>query len=63
VLYELDDVAAAIEATLRDLRDRLGLSFVLVTHDLRQAQRLADRVLVLKRGVLREAPTAPAPKR
>lgn len=57
-----ETTTAAIEATLRDLRDRLGLSFVLVTHDLRQAQRLVDRVLVLERGALREAPTAPAPK-
>jgi putative ABC transport system ATP-binding protein len=60
----LDDATtAAIEATLRDLRDRLGLSFVLVTHDLDQAARLADRVLVLEPGALREAPTAAAPNR
>ena len=48
---------AAIEATLRDLRDRLGLSFVLVTHDRNQATRLAGRVLVLEYDGLRE----PAP--
>jgi putative ABC transport system ATP-binding protein len=47
---------AAIELTMRDLRDRLGLSFVLVTHDLDQAQRLTDRVLALEPGGLREAP-------
>ena len=53
----LDDTSkAAIERTLRDLRERLGLSFVLVTHDLDQAARLADRVLVLEPGALREAP-------
>jgi putative ABC transport system ATP-binding protein len=51
----LDDATtAAIEATLGDLRDRLGLSFVLVTHDLDQAARLADRVLVLGSRELRE---------
>jgi ABC-type sulfate/molybdate transport systems ATPase subunit len=51
----LDDaVTAAIETTLGDLRDRLGLSFVLVTHDLDQAARLADRVLVLGPRELRE---------
>ena len=51
----------AIEDTLRELRDRLGLSFVLVTHDLRQAERLADRLLVLEPGALRETAAA-APK-
>jgi putative ABC transport system ATP-binding protein len=55
----LDDAAtAAIETTLGDLRDRLGLSFVLVTHDLDQAARLADRILVLGHGELREASMA-----
>jgi putative ABC transport system ATP-binding protein len=51
----------AIETTLRDLRDRLGLSFVLVTHDLAQAARLADRVLVLEPHGLQEATTAAVP--
>jgi putative ABC transport system ATP-binding protein len=55
----LDDATtAAIEATLHDLRDRLGLSFVLVTHDLDQATRLADRVLALGPAGLREASAA-----
>ena len=55
----LDDATtAAIETTLGDLRDRLGLSFVLVTHDLDQAARLADRVLVLVDGQLREGSMA-----
>jgi putative ABC transport system ATP-binding protein len=49
---------AAIELTLRDLRARLGLSFVLVTHDRAQADRLADRVLALERGALREVHSA-----
>ena len=47
---------AAIEGTLRDLYSRLGLSFVLVTHELDQAARLADTVLVLEPGALRAAP-------
>ena len=60
----LDETAkAAIESTLRELRDRLGLSLVLVTHDLDQAERLADRILVLEPGALREASTAAAPER
>lgn len=51
----------AIEATLRDLRDRLGLSFVLVTHDLHQAARLTDRVLVLEPSALRETTATATP--
>jgi putative ABC transport system ATP-binding protein len=51
---------AAIEGTLRELYGRLGLSFVLVTHELDQAARLADRVLVLEPGALREAPAVSA---
>jgi putative ABC transport system ATP-binding protein len=37
----------AVEHTLLDLRERLSLSYVLVTHDHDQASRLADRVLTL----------------
>jgi putative ABC transport system ATP-binding protein len=60
----LDDATtAAIETTLGDLRDRLGLSFVLVTHDLEQAARLADRVLVLGPRELRERSMAATPDR
>jgi putative ABC transport system ATP-binding protein len=56
----LDESATrAIETTLRQLRDRLGLSFVVVTHDPQQARRLTERILVLERGALREA-SAPA---
>ena len=45
----------AVEATLLDLRERLGLSYVLVTHDLAQAERLADSVLRLEGGRAVEA--------
>ena len=37
----------AVERTLLDLRGRLSLSYVLVTHDAGQAERLAERVLRL----------------
>ena len=37
----------AVERTLLDLRRRLSLSYVLVTHDEAQAERLADTVLHL----------------
>jgi putative ABC transport system ATP-binding protein len=54
---------SAIEGTLRGLRERLGLSFVLVTHDRAQADRLADRVLELEHSALRDAPPTAAPQR
>ena len=41
-----------VEATVLDLRERLGLSLVLVTHDLAQAERLAERVVRLEEGSL-----------
>jgi putative ABC transport system ATP-binding protein len=47
----LDESArGAVEATLRDLRSRLGLALVLVTHDLDQARRMADWVIRLDAG-------------
>lgn len=47
----LDESArGAVEATLRDLRSRLGLALVLVTHDLEQARRMADWVVRLDAG-------------
>ena len=47
----LDDSAReAIEATLGELRGRLGVSLVLVTHDLAQARRMADWVVRIEAG-------------
>ena len=51
---------AAVERTLLDLRQRLSLSFVFVTHELAQAERLADRILWLEGGRLTADP-APVP--
>jgi putative ABC transport system ATP-binding protein len=42
----------AIESTLRDLRARLGLSLVLVTHDLEQARRMSDWVVRFDEGTV-----------
>lgn len=53
----------AVETTLRELRARLGLSFVLVTHDVYQARRLTERILVLERGALRDGSATAAPGR
>jgi putative ABC transport system ATP-binding protein len=40
----------AVEATLAELRGRLGISLVLVTHDLAQAARVADWVVRVEAG-------------
>lgn len=49
----LDEAArGAVEATLVDLRERVSLSTVLVTHDLDQARRMADWVVRLDEGRL-----------
>jgi ABC-type cobalamin/Fe3+-siderophores transport system ATPase subunit len=45
-----EDAREAVEGTLLRLRDELDLSYVLVTHDLGQAARLADWVLRLALG-------------
>ena len=47
----LDESARdAVESTLRDLRERLGLSLVLVTHDLEQARRMSNWVVRIDQG-------------
>jgi putative ABC transport system ATP-binding protein len=52
---------AAVEATLLDLRERLSLSFVFVTHELAQAERLAESIVWLDHGRLTADP-APVPR-
>src|ERR1700682_5479822 len=47
-------VQAQILTLLRDLRDELGCSFVLITHDFGVASQVADRVAVLYGGRLAE---------
>lgn len=47
----LDSAARdAVESTLVELRKRLGISLVLVTHDLAQAQRIAEWVVRVDAG-------------
>jgi len=43
-----EEARGAVEDTLRELRDTLGISYVVVTHDEAQAQRLADDLIRLK---------------
>ena len=48
---------AAILDLLLELRERLGMSILLVTHDLGVVARIADRVLMLKDGRIVEQGT------
>ena len=52
-------VQAQVLRLLADLRARLGLSMVFITHDLRVAAQICDRIAVMKNGVVvEEGPTA-----
>ena len=39
---------------LEDLKARLGLSMLFITHDLRVAAQICDRIAVMQRGVIVE---------
>jgi peptide/nickel transport system ATP-binding protein len=41
---------ASIVNLLRDLRDRLGVSIIYITHDLATAYYISDRLLIMRRG-------------
>jgi phospholipid/cholesterol/gamma-HCH transport system ATP-binding protein len=45
-------VASAIDDLILSLRDAMGMSIVVVTHELESAFRIADRICVLDRGVI-----------
>jgi putative ABC transport system ATP-binding protein len=50
-----EETRDGVERTLADLRDRTGLSMVVVTHDREQARRLADRIVHLREGRIEAA--------
>ncbi|GCD93124.1 ABC transporter ATP-binding protein [Embleya hyalina] len=52
-------VRAQILNLLRDLKDRLGLGLVFISHDIQTVRYLADRIAVMYLGrVVEEGPTA-----
>jgi putrescine transport system ATP-binding protein len=63
----LDEPLAALDKKLRGetqfelmhLKDRLGLSFLIVTHDQQEAMTVADRIGVMDRGRLAQVATPP----
>ena len=61
----LDEPLSALDAKLRDamrlelvkLQESVGVTFIIVTHDQAEAMAMADRIAVLKDGVLRQIAT------
>ncbi len=47
-------IQAQVIALLGELRDRLGIAFIFIAHDLPVVRDFADRVLVMKRGEIVE---------
>ena len=52
-------VQAQILKLIKDIQSRLGLAILFVTHDLRVAAQICDRIAVMQRGrIVESGPTA-----
>lgn len=52
-------VQAQVLKLLKDLKDQFGLTMLFITHDLRVASQICDRLIVMKAGeIVEEGPTA-----
>ena len=52
-------VQAQIPKLIKDIQSRLGLAILFVTHDLRVAAQICDRIAVMQRGaIMEQGPTA-----
>ncbi len=66
-VFLLDEPLAALDKKLRtetqfelmELQEKLGLTFVIVTHDQEEAMTVADRIAVMDRGSLVQVATPP----
>jgi putative spermidine/putrescine transport system ATP-binding protein len=62
-LFLLDEPLSALDAKLREamqvelrqLQQRLGITTIVVTHDQREAMTMADTVIVMRKGEIRQA--------